>query len=63
MVFHELCYILFGKVVRGLRRLRRGPTHFTLLLHWLRGLVSRWGLGGGWDHRRIERRHTAGSVS
>lgn len=39
MVFHELCYILFGKVVRGLRRLRRGPTHFTLLLQWLRRLV------------------------
>lgn len=64
MVFHKLCYILLGKVVRGLRRLRRSPTHFTLLLlHWLRRLIRRRGLGGGWDHRRIERRHTTGSVS
>jgi hypothetical protein len=54
VVFHKLCYILLGKVVRGLRRLGCGPTHFTLLLQWLRRLVRRWGLSGGWDHCGIE---------
>jgi hypothetical protein len=63
MVFHKLCNILLGKVVRSLRRLRCGPTHFTLLLQWLRRLIRRWGLSGGRDHRGIEGRHTTSSVS
>jgi hypothetical protein len=63
VIFHKLRYILLGKVVRGLRRLRRGATHFTLLLQWLRRLIRRWGLGSGWADRGIERRHTTGGVS
>ena len=38
MVFHKLCHILLGEVIRTLNRLRRGSTNF-ILLHWLRGLI------------------------